>query len=138
MVEHTLNMLGTQQRIMVFGSPTPLVEGVSDLLQVEGYQVEVASDWLEADQRAEASLPNLIIVDLSDPLRVSLRLIEQVQCLPHWAGVPILFVSFSGGEQVRELQRQTRNTHWKNRLHFYIHTLLSMDGFLSQVQASFN
>jgi hypothetical protein len=46
--------------------------------------------------------------------------------------VPILFVSFSGDDRIRELQRWSSQSK-DQRLQFYAHTVLSMDGLLEKV-----
>lgn len=124
-----------RQRILVIGRSTPLMEGVSDLLQVVGYPVDVSSTWTETEYAMYDTPPDLVIVDLSSAASDVYLLAEQIRGMPHWSEVPILFVSFSGDDRIRELQyRNQRNG--EKRLHFYAHTLLSMDGLLETVRAS--
>jgi len=109
------------------------MEGVSDLLQVVGYPVDVSSTWAETEYVMDATPPNLVIVDLSTAASDVFRLAEQIRGRPHWSSVPILFISFSGDDRIRDLQRRKQRNGDK-RLYFYEHTLLSMDELLEKVK----
>lgn len=122
-----------RQRILVVGTSSPLMEGVSDLLQVVGYPVQVSTTWSETEYALYEPPPDLVIVDLSGATPEAYRLAERIRNTPRWADVPILFVSFSGDDRIRELQWHTQQNGEK-RLHFYAHTLLSMDGLLDKVR----
>jgi PleD family two-component response regulator len=122
-----------RQRILVVGRSSPLMEGVSDLLQVVGYPVQVSSTLMETQYALYENPPDLVIVDLSLATPEFYRLADQIRSTPRWADVPILFVSFSGDDRIRELQSHTQQNGEK-RLHFYAHTLLSMDGLLEKVK----
>lgn len=122
------------QRILVIGKNSPLLEGVFDLLQLAGYQVDVSSSWAETEYALHVAPPNLTIVDLSGAASDAYRLSERIRRTSHWADVPILFVSFSGDDRIRELQRHSLRNN-DRQLQFYAHTLLSMDGLLEKVKA---
>jgi CheY-like chemotaxis protein len=121
------------KRILMIGSHTPLMEGVSDLLQVDGYPVDLSSTLAETEYALNGSLPDLVLVDLSSAAPELDRLAEQIRQVPQWSNVPILYVSFSGDDRIRELQRRHQGNGDK-RLHFYAHTLLSMDRLMDQVR----
>ena len=124
-----------RQRILVIGRSTPLMEGVSDLLQVVGYPVDVSTTWAETQYAMYDAPPDLVIVDPSSAASDVYRMAEQIRGMPHWTDVPILFVSFSGDDRIRELQHRNQKNGEKG-LHFYAHTLLGMDGLLETVRAS--
>jgi PleD family two-component response regulator len=119
--------------IQVIGQRSPLLEGVSDLLQLAGYQVDVSSSWSEIEYLMQATTPNLVIVDLSNSAPDPSRLSDHIRTVSNGAEVPILFVSFSGDGPIRELQ--SRNEHGNGSWHFYVHNLLGMNGLLSKVEA---
>jgi len=123
------------KRILVIGKRSPLLEGVADLLQLSGYSVEVTSNWVETSYSMNGNPPNLAVIDLSSLSSDGHHLSEQIHTTPHWADVPILFVSFSGDDRIRELQRWSSKSN-DQRLQFYAHTVLSMDGLLEKVRAS--
>ena len=122
-----------KRRILVLGQSSPLVEGVSDLLRLGGYQVDMLSSWAETEHTMYVTHPSLVLVDLSDSTSEAYHLSEQIRNSPHWSRVPLLFVSFSGDDRIRELQGNSSGNN-AGRLHFYTHTLLSMDGLLKKVQ----
>ena len=121
------------KRILVIGSSTPLMEGVSDLLQVDGYPVDVSSTLAETEYALNGSLPDLVLVDLSSAAPDIDQLAEQIRLVPKWSDVPILYLSFSGDDRIWDLQRRHQRNGDK-RLHFYAHTLLSMDRLVDQVR----
>jgi PleD family two-component response regulator len=128
-------MSESEQRILVIGKSSPLLEGVSDLLQLAGYQVDMSSSWAETEYAMNVTPPNLAIVDLSNPVLDALHLSEGVREMYRWTNIPILFVSFSGEDRIRELQRKSHNNNHDGRIQFYAHTLLSIDGLLDKVQS---
>jgi DNA-binding response OmpR family regulator len=124
---------GERERILVIGSSTPLMEGVSDLLQMDGYPVDVTTSLAETEYALNGTSPDLVLVDLSDAALDIDRLAERVRSVPQWSHVPILYVSFSGDDRIRDLQRrQQRNGD--ERLHFYAHTLLGVERLIDQVR----
>ena len=126
--------IGTEgKRILVIGNHTPLMEGVSDLLQVDGYPVDLSSSLAETQYALGGSSPDLVLVDMSSGAPDIDLLAEQIRAVPQWADVPILYVSFSGDNRIRELQRRYQSNGDK-RSHFYAHTLLSMDRLMEQVR----
>ncbi len=124
---------GEGKRILVIGSRTPLMEGVSDLLQMDGYPVDLSSTLAETEYALNGTMPDLVLVDLSDAAADIDRLAERVRAVPQWSDVPILYVSFSGDDRIRDLQRRHRQNGEK-RLHFYAHTLLGMERLVEQVR----
>jgi PleD family two-component response regulator len=122
-----------RKRILVVGRSSPLMEGVSDLLQVVGYPVQVSTTWMETEFALFENPPDLVMVDLSAATPEIYSLADHIRNSARWADVPILFVSFSGDDRIRELQWRTQQNGDK-RLHFYAHTLLSMDGLLDKVR----
>ena len=123
-----------RRRILVIGRSIPLIEGVADLLQVVGYPVDVSSSWAETEYAMYDAPPGLVIIDLSIAATDVYHFAEQIHDTPHWSQVPILFVSFSGDDRIRDLQRRNQRNGDK-RIYFYAHTLLSMDELLETVRA---
>jgi DNA-binding response OmpR family regulator len=126
-------MSNGNRKILMIGQCRPLLEGVSDLLQLVGYQVDTSATWAETEYVMGAAQPNLVIVDLSEADSDPFRLSEQIRNSARWSQVPLLFVSFSGDDRIRELQGHGNNND--GHLHYYAHTLLSMDGLVDKVQA---
>ena len=117
----------------MIGGSTPLVEGVYDLLQVVGYPVELSPTWVGAEYTMSNSPPSLVIVDLSSTTLNIDQVAEQIHNIPFWSHVPILFISFSGDDQMWEMQQLARR-NGDGRLHFYAHTLLGLDELLDKIE----
>ena len=132
---HNSVMKTNGHHILVIGSRSPLLEEVADLLQLAGYRVETSSSWAETEYALVIAPPNLGIVDLSSAARDAYLLSEQLRCMPHWAEVPVLFISFSGDDTIRSLQiLRKRRKESSGPEHYYAHTLLSMEGLLNKVK----
>lgn len=122
-----------RQRILVIGRSIPLIEGVADLLQVVGYPVDVSSSWAETEYAMYDAPPGLVIIDLSIAAADVYHFAEQIHGTADWSQVPILFVSFSGDDRIRDLQRHNQRNGNK-RVYFYAHTLLGMEDLLETVR----
>jgi CheY-like chemotaxis protein len=63
------------------------------LLQIEGYEVEQATDGLEALQRLEESKCDLVLLDLLMPGMDGITFIEHARADVRYAGLPIFLVT---------------------------------------------
>ncbi len=121
------------RQILMIGGRSPLLEGVSDLLQLAGHQVATSSTWTEARNALNASPPHLAIVDVSSSAFDTLRLYEQIDYLAQCIRAPILVISFSGDDRIRDLRRRSRDRHGK--IQFYTQTLLGVEGLVDKVES---
>jgi CheY-like chemotaxis protein len=110
------------------------LEGLSDLLQLAGYTVARSSSWAETEGESCPQPPNLAVVDLSSPEPDAYRLSESIHGLPAWAMVPVIFVSMTEDDRIRELLRAKRNGPGQ-RLKCYSPGLLGMSGLLEEVKS---
>lgn len=110
------------------------MEGVADLLQVVGYPVDVSSSWAETEYAMYDLPPGLVIVDLSTAAADAYGLARRIRSKADWSHVPILFISFSGDDRIRDLEQRSRKNGDKS-IYFYEHTLLSMDELLEKVRS---
>lgn len=122
------------KRIQVIGRSSPLLEGVADLLQLAGYHVDLSSSWAETEYTMRVMPPHLVIVDLSSAALDADSLADQIHAAPFLSQVPVLFISFSGDDRIRELQGRN-SKGGDGRFHFYAHTLLSINGLLDKVES---
>jgi DNA-binding response OmpR family regulator len=113
-----------------------VVEGVADLLQLAGYRVKTSSSWAETERALQIPLPDLVIIDVPSAA-VDVHYLSEQMRKAYWANIPILFVSFSGDEYIRTLRQYNHNKNG-GRVHFYAHTLLSVEGLLDTVKTCLN
>jgi DNA-binding response OmpR family regulator len=121
-----------EPEILVIGQSSPVVEGVSDLLQLAGYRVATSSSWAETERTLQMPLPDLVIVDVPSTADGAHYLSEELHAA-YWATIPVLFVSFSGDEYIRILRQDNHNNG--GRVHFYAHTLLNVESLVDTVKS---
>jgi PleD family two-component response regulator len=121
------------RQILMIGGSSPLLEGVIDLLQLAGHQVHTSSTWSETRDALSDSPPHLAIVDVSSSVFDTVRLYEQIDYLASCASAPILVISFSDDDRIRELRRRSRDRN--GNIQFYTQTLLGVDGLVDKVEA---
>ena len=85
--------------VLVVEDDESIRETLQEILQVEGYKVETATDGREAlDRLAQAPLPSLILLDLMLPNVNGWQVIEELRQDPQTKGaaVPIVITSAAG------------------------------------------
>ncbi len=92
--------------ILVADDRVDNVELVCDLLTMEGYAVESASNGREALDRIRESLPDLILLDLDMPVMNGYEVCQRLKADPLTADIPVLMLTaWAAPEQrVRGLQ----------------------------------
>lgn len=80
-------------RILLVEDDALLLDVMRNILEMEGYQVIVASDGLAAYQAFLQVHPDLIVSDIMMPRLDGYGLLERVRQLPQGATVPFLFLS---------------------------------------------
>jgi CheY-like chemotaxis protein len=83
----------SNDRILVVEDYEPLLTGIQDILETEGYTVFTATDGQQALQMMEAVHPNLIVADIMMPAMNGYALFEAVRARPEWTSVPIVFLT---------------------------------------------
>ena len=118
--------------ILVIGQSSPVLEGVSDLLQLAGYRVKISPSWAQTERTLQIPRPDLVIVDVpSAP--AGIHYLSEKMRTAYWVNIPILYVSFSGDEYIRTLWQYNPNNG--GRVHFYAHTLLSIESLVDTVKS---
>lgn len=83
----------SKQRILVAEDHEPLLIGVRDILEAEGYTVSIATDGVEALQLMEQSRPDLIVADIMMPAMDGYALYRAVRARPEWSAIPVIFLT---------------------------------------------
>ncbi len=121
------------QRILVIGEASSLLEGVSDLLELAGYDVALSSTWSEVEQAIDATPPSLAIIDLSRPQPDAVQLCSQIHRKGQSADMPILLLNFSSRDRTRYVEL-CGGIARERRLELYTQRLLGVDGLLQKVR----
>jgi DNA-binding response OmpR family regulator len=80
-------------KILVVDDDPNLLLLLSDLLQLQGYDVETAGSGYLALTMLKTNIPDLLISDVAMPGLDGYGLVEQLRNYPRFARMPILFVS---------------------------------------------
>ena len=81
------------QTILVVDDEPEFLELVSWVLRAEGYDVDVASDGLQAVNKARTTIPSAIILDLMLPELDGTAVCEILRQTPSTSSIPILMVT---------------------------------------------
>jgi DNA-binding response OmpR family regulator/HPt (histidine-containing phosphotransfer) domain-containing protein len=80
-------------RVTIVDDDRLLLEGVSSLLSERGMIVTTLSEPSRFWETLESSTPDLLILDLDMPTHDGIELCRAVRTDPHWAKLPILFLT---------------------------------------------
>ena len=73
-----------------------LREGLQILLETEGYRVTTAPHGKDALRQMEASVPDLILSDISMPEMDGYEFYDSVRARPEWLAIPFIFLTARG------------------------------------------
>lgn len=85
--------------ILVVEDEDFLRKPLEDTLELEGYDVDTASDGEEAMKRIEKKKPDLILLDLLMPKKDGFFVLEELSKNPEWKLIPIVVLSNLGGDE---------------------------------------
>ncbi|MCS6871502.1 MAG: response regulator [Anaerolineae bacterium] len=91
--------------ILVLEDDKPLMEGIRDMLELQGYRILTATNGVEGLRVMQSSSkpPDLIVSDIMMPEMDGYRFLEAVQSNPKWVDIPFIFLTARGDkEDVRE------------------------------------
>jgi two-component system chemotaxis response regulator CheY len=98
--------------LIVDDSPT-MTMSVKSSLQMNGFEVQTASDGLQALIKLKGGLkPDLIITDINMPNMDGLELIQKVKALPSCRFVPILTLTTESDSKKRDEGKRLGATGW--------------------------
>ena len=83
----------TEQRILVAEDYEPILAGIRDVLEAEGYTVLTATDGAQALQMMEETRPDLIVADIMMPTMDGYALYDIVRTRPEWSSIPVVFLT---------------------------------------------
>jgi two-component system sensor histidine kinase/response regulator len=84
------------ERILIVEDDLAMSSGIRDMLEVNGYQVQLAENGVEGLKILELFHPDLIISDIMMPEMDGFEFLEQVRRHPSWAAMPFIFLTAKG------------------------------------------
>ncbi len=82
-----------QERILVVEDHDLLLLAIRDILEMEGYEVETAIDGVDALEKMQERIPDLIVADIMMPRMDGYALFEEVRSYPRWVQIPFIFLT---------------------------------------------
>lgn len=93
------------KRILVVEDDLPIREGIVDILEIAGYEVDSAANGKEGLERIQAAQPDLIISDIMMPEMDGYAFYKAVHQNPQWAAIPFIFLTAKGEKEDIRLGR---------------------------------
>lgn len=84
---------------------------ISNLLRQHGYSVTIASNGLDAYEKAQQEHFDLLIVDHLMPLMNGIQLIKNIRQLSEYDGKAIIFMTTQGAESLKNDKVSTQVNH---------------------------
>jgi len=81
------------EHILVVEDNEIMLNGIRDILQMAGYQVQTAMDGEEALHLLESHRPALIVSDIMMPRMDGYQFFSAVRANPKWVGIPFIFLT---------------------------------------------
>jgi CheY-like chemotaxis protein len=81
------------RRVLVVDDDPDILDALSEILEVEGYEVQRARNGREALQRLERGLPDLVLLDLMMPVMDGWELIKALSQDDRLATLPVVVIS---------------------------------------------
>ncbi|UII28237.1 response regulator [Fulvivirga maritima] len=88
-----------KNRILIIDDTIPLLEEITDILKMEEYEVETASDAYEGMRKVATTSPDLIITDVLMPEINGFQFIEKIKSLDKHKHIPIIVLSAQASKE---------------------------------------
>lgn len=102
-------------KLLIVDDEEDLLEALSQILEEEGYEIQMASSSEVALQLLEADStykPDLILADMVMPGITGLQLMQVLRERPEYAGIPFLFISATSTEEMEKRLRKMENARF--------------------------
>ncbi|MBI5667338.1 MAG: response regulator [Chloroflexi bacterium] len=89
---------GRKATILVVEDDQHLLEGIRDILELDGYNVQIAQNGVEALAvlQGQSGPPDLIVSDIMMPQMDGVELFKTVRQQPQWLNIPFIFLTAKG------------------------------------------
>jgi signal transduction histidine kinase len=84
------------EQILIVEDDLAMSSGIRDVLEMNGYRVQMAENGVEGLKTLEIFRPDLIISDIMMPEMDGFEFLEHVRRQPRWAAVPFIFLTAKG------------------------------------------
>jgi signal transduction histidine kinase len=84
------------EQILIVEDDLAMSSGIRDVLEMNGYRVQLAENGVEGLKILSLFRPDLIISDIMMPEMDGFEFLEEVRRRPQWAAVPFIFLTAKG------------------------------------------
>jgi two-component system sensor histidine kinase/response regulator len=84
------------EHILIVEDDLAMSSGIRDVLEMNGYRVQLAENGMQGLKTLEHFHPDLIISDIMMPEMDGFEFLEEVRRNPRWAAVPFIFLTAKG------------------------------------------
>lgn len=112
------------KHVLVVDDDPGILETIEGVLELEGYEVELARDGIEALQKVDVRVPGLIIIDIMMPRMDGYGLASELQRRGLRPGIPLIVLTADGRAAVKAAQIGADD---------YIEKPFSLDAFVQTV-----
>ena len=116
---------GAMARILVVDDDPAIRQLLTDVLEMDGYEVGIAVDGLAAVRQVEAAAPDLVILDVMMPGLDGFAVLETIRALPG-EPVPVLMLTAAA-------EPGTNSRAWASGVDYYLAKPFTADAVLSLV-----
>jgi len=104
----------SDKKILIVDDEPDVRNFLATLIQDAGFQTDTAVDGVDALEKLQAEIPDLMTLDMVMPRKSGLRLIRTIKQNEKWAGIPIIVITAHahdefGNEDIREFNAFTSN-----------------------------
>lgn len=97
--------MSTSGTILVIDDDIPITEFIAEVLQDEGYSVDVAFNGVQGLDRVKKQRPDLILLDMYMPIMNGLAVLSQLRSDSSWSSIPVIGMS-AGAFNATDLRQQ--------------------------------
>lgn len=94
------------RRVLIVEDEPHIVELLSFILDVEGFEVAAATDGEAAMQTLQRDRPDVVVLDLMLPRKNGFEVLKQIKADPQLKSIPIIVLTAKGQAQDRRLAEE--------------------------------
>lgn len=95
-----------KRKVLLVDDEAGFAELLRDLLEVDGYEVILASDGIEGIEKLKTFKPDVIISDIMMPRMSGFEMFRRIKSQPETAAIPFLFITGFADPRVLEEARK--------------------------------
>jgi CheY-like chemotaxis protein len=100
----------SEKRILVVNDEPDVRNFLIACIEDAGFKVEPAIDGVDAHEKIEANVPDLIILDMVMPRKSGINLMRKLRKNEKWAGIPVIVITAHANDEFGSDDMKELNT----------------------------